>query len=346
MDNYINTILSMKSSFVFQFILILSICWSCSQNSNTEKHQSKRNNIIDVRDQVKEIQMEDVLIGSVARLFIDDEYLIIGDIKSQDKLIHIFDKNNFNYLASTAPKGSGPGEIANMGHIAVNESERVFYVSDHGNQKIFSYNFDSVLANPLYKPDTKYKMNKGQFPSNYHYINDTLSIGLVIEPTGNSGFNQSLASWNLRTGVFNVMKYKHPKIEKKRVTFAVSTEHNMYVECYIYHDLITICNLDGTLKYNVYGKDWDSRLTNRIHYFGNVFFCGDKILASFSGGDNFTNEYSPTKFIVFDLKGKYIKTLETGYRITDSCYDKENNRIILNLDDMMQFAYLNLDKLI
>ena len=135
----------MKTSLVFQFILILSICWSCSQNSKTEKHQSKRNNIIDVRDQVKEIQIEDILIGSDARLFIDDKYLIIGDYKSQDKLIHIFDKNNFEYITSTAPKGNGPGEITNMGYIAVNESERIFYVSDHGNQKIFSYNFDSVL---------------------------------------------------------------------------------------------------------------------------------------------------------------------------------------------------------
>jgi len=39
--------------------------------------------------------------------------------------------------------------------------------------------------------------------------------------------------------------------------------------------------------------------------------------------------------------------LEIGYKISDYCYDKTNNRIIMNLNDAeIQFAYLDLNGLI
>ena len=50
-----------------------------------------------------------------------------------------------------------------------------------------------------------------------------------------------------------------------------------------------------------------------------------------------------TRFLIFDLNGNYLKTLETDYRIVKFCYDKDNNRLIMSLDDEIQFGYLNLD---
>jgi hypothetical protein len=46
------------------------------------------------------------------------------------------------------------------------------------------------------------------------------------------------------------------------------------------------------------------------------------------------------------MDGNYIKTIETGYRICDFCYDEKNNRVIMNLDNEIQFAYLSLDKIL
>ena len=77
------------------YILLLTVCWSCAQNSKTEVYQNKRANILDVQDRVKEIAINDVLIGPISPLCIVGEYLIIGDVKSQDNLIHIFNKNDF-----------------------------------------------------------------------------------------------------------------------------------------------------------------------------------------------------------------------------------------------------------
>ena len=40
----------------------------------------------------------------------------------------------------------------------------------------------------------------------------------------------------------------------------------------------------------------------------------------------------PTQFLIFDLEGNYQQTIETGYQISDFCYDKDNDRIVMNFD--------------
>jgi hypothetical protein len=151
----------------------------------------------------------------------------------------------------------------------------------------------------------------------------------------------------MNTGEIKPMPYEHPDINKKRIGFAASVENDIYVECYSLHNLMTICSLDGDLKYNIYGRNWNGNSkTNVIHHYYAVAFCNDRIIAAYSGGDYDSDEYFPTKFLVFDLNGDYIQTLETGYRILDFCHDEANNRIIMAFDDDIQFGYLELDGLI
>lgn len=338
--------LNRKGSILFVYILIVTIYCACTPTSKTEKKQTMNNNITSVKELIKEINIEDVLIGSTARLFLLDNYLLIADIKSKDKLLHLFEKGSFRYVTSTASRGQGPGEITNIGHIGIDNHNLIFYASDHGKQKIFQYNLDSVLRDPSYKPDIKVNMAKNQFPATYYYLNDTLCIARLIEPTGNSGYNESIVRWNMQTGAIKEMKYTHPDIEKKRVTFTVSEANNLYVECYSYHHLMTICDLNGELKFNVYGPDWKDSKTSRTHYYGGVEVCKNKIIASFSGGNNQSEEYYPTRFLIFDLDGNYLQTLDIGRKIVDFCYDREMDRIIMNLNDEIQFAYLNLDELL
>ena len=83
----------------------------------------------------------------------------------------------------------------------------------------------------------------------------------------------------MQSGQFARMKYQHPDITKKRISFAVSIENDIYVECYTFHDLMSICNLNGDLICNIYGPSWDSKESNRVHHYGDVIFCKDKILA-------------------------------------------------------------------
>ncbi|MDR1169851.1 MAG: 6-bladed beta-propeller [Prevotellaceae bacterium] len=330
------------------YLAVLVMLWGCNGGPETEKLQSRRDHIVHVREKVTEISMEDVLIGSIAPLYIIHDYLIISDHRSNNEQIHIFDRNNFNHITSMANKGQGPGEIANLGHIEAGENRR-FYVTDHGKQKIFDYHMDSVLTNPLYMPDVKMTLDAAFFPSRYQYINDTLAMGAIIKPVKSTAFNQSVAKINFSTGEIKPMPYNHPDIERKRVCLAVSAEHDIYVEGYHHHDLMTICNLNGDLKYNIYGGKWDDRTTNKYGYYGQAVFCNDKIVASFSEGKdqdpNSSGDRHPTQFLVFNTNGDYIRTLETGYPILNFCYDKKNNRIIMSLDAEIQFAYLNLNGL-
>ncbi|MDR0538444.1 MAG: 6-bladed beta-propeller [Tannerellaceae bacterium] len=336
------------------YLLILITCFSCTYNSEKEKYQDERNNIVNVHNRVKEILIDDVLISFQSAIYMIDNYFIIKDYRSLDNFLHVFDKNNFSYITSVIPRGQGPNEITIPGPIVFNETMRKLYFTDFGKYKIFSYDLDSLLTNSLYYPNIKMNINDKKVPGFYYYINDTLSIGTILEAIGISNFKQTIAKWNMNTGNIEFMKYEHPTAEvKKSISFAVSHEHNIYVTCYHHHDLITICNFDGELKCNIYGTKWDKKKPQKaISYFNGIVFLNDKFITTYNGKETFIDTdgvlatSAPTKFIVFDINGNYIKTIETEYSINTFCYDKENNRIIMNLDDEIQFAYLELDGIV
>jgi hypothetical protein len=335
-------------------LILAALCWSCSQDP-TEKKQYERDNIINVKDRVQEIVINDVLIGDYSQVHTIDNYLLIVDPLSPDKQIHLFDKNNFAYVTSTAPMGEAPGYITQMANVAIDESHRKFQINDTGRMRIYSYDLDSVLTeNPDYLPEIKMETDQATFPIIYQYFNDTLSIGVLMKPDGTSNFQHLTARMNMQTGVTETMEYEHPEIIRKRISVAASPEHNMYVEVYRHHDLFTICSLDGELKYNVYGRKWNNRMSNSKNYFQNVKIYNDKFIAEyFDGGDHYYREKTgrirsarATQLIIFSLQGDYITTFDVGYDIIDFCCDKENNRLILSFDDEIQFGYLNLDGLI
>lgn len=329
-------------------IIILScfatIVWSCSNSTGTEKYQNKRDNTVNVKDHIVEIIKDDLLMSSHSRLCLANDYLIIRDAKPFDMfLVNIFNRNNYEHLTSVIPKGQGPGEITVSGYIAVNEVKKELYMSDHGKLKIFTYPIDSILNNPYYVPEVKKELNNSQFLSEYQYVNDTLSYARIIEPAGNFGHNEVAGKWNMQTGEVFKMKYTHPKINKKRIGVALSMEHETVVECYRNHDLMTIMDLDGNLRYNVYGKNWNNGEIVRIYNFGDVVFRGDKIIASYSGKDMSDNTSGPDKLLIFSLNGDYVKTLDIGYAISDFCYDEQNDRLVFSFYDIIQFGYLQLD---
>ena len=328
------------------YILLIFLFSACSKNSDTEKYQTSRDNIIDVRDRLVEIEIDDVLISQNNRVAIIDNCLIISDFKSFDKQIHLFDKYNFTYLTSTAPKGMGPGAVANMGGAQADLDKRHFWVPDYAKYKLFYYNIDSVLTNPDYKPIEKNTMAKDQIISDLKLINDTLALTCIIEPIGNNDFTPVIARWNPLTGYIKPYKNSHPEVKKIRLNYNVSSEHGIYVEIYHRDDLLRIFDLEGNLKYNIYGPNWNPQKKRRTEEHKNVEFCNDKIIASYAGVNSSAKDTYPKRLIVFDLEGNYLKTLNIGESISDFTFDKENNRIIFCLNADIQFAYLNLDGLI
>lgn len=198
-------------------------------------------------------------------------------------------------------------------------------------------------------PEIKIRIKERFFPDEYLLVNDTLSIGKIIKPTGNSGYNVCIAKVNMNTGEIEPLPYEHPEIKKKRVSLGLSLKDSVYIECYSHYDLITICDLNGHLKYNIYGPQWNKNTTKTGHY-EDVMVCNNKIVASYLGEDTFSQDKDqgvlvnyPDKFLIFDTNGNYLQTLYIGHQIHRFCYDKDNKKIIMTLGDDMQFAYVDVD---
>lgn len=338
-------------------ILATAMCvWSCTNSNKTEKIQKKRDNIIDVHSLIKEIDIDSVLISRSSHLSIAGDYLLISDYKSKDKLIYVFNKNNFRYIAGIGDSGPGPEEITRIGTIVPYEKNRKIYVTDMGKVRVLSFDLDSAINSAEYTPDVVKKLNEKEFLSSYKLLNDTNAVGIVLELIRGKkyNYNEKLVRWNLESGAVLPMKYINPDVAVKRVCFCVSNKYDLCVSGYENNDLIEATDLFGNLKYKIYGPDWNknNNKSNKHLFYDHIEFCKDKIVASFAAGSprfyrkqNGKKGYGySTKFLIFDKDGTYLKTLDTGYNIqTGFVYDEANNRIIMELDDVMQFAYFSLD---
>lgn len=339
----------MRCLFFFFFLFCLLFC-GCNDSPSTEIYQNERDKTINVKAKVKEIDFAGLLISGYSWLDESNDYLFICDLRSLDKLIHIISKNDFMPVLSFGRKGEGPMEITNMGTLSFNEKEQILYVLDHGKGKILSYSIDSLLINPEYTHQVKATIHSGSFPVDYHYINDTLCLGNAMTPRKDGPYTMGFVKWNMLSGKLEAFGYENPQVERKRTCFDVSEKENRYVEAYNHHDLLTICDLKGNLLFNIYGPEWNDRTQNVYSYYDEVKWYGDKIITSYaegrSRGQSDKSAHLPTKFLVFDKNGEYQCTLDVGYKILGFVCDEENKRIIINMNDAIQFAYLDLEGLI
>ena len=85
-------------------LLLITLCWSCTEKSGLEKYQDKRDNVVNVKNKIKEIVIDDVLIDSHVKLYLMGDYLLIEDYRSFDKFIHIFDKKHSNTVPALVIK--------------------------------------------------------------------------------------------------------------------------------------------------------------------------------------------------------------------------------------------------
>jgi len=181
-------------------------------------------------------------------------------------------------------------------------------------------------------------------------LKTTISPSLISA----SSFDMAMAKLNINTNEIEKFGYEHPQAigKKSNSLFALSVEGKFYVNCYYYLDLMTICDLEGNLKHNVYGPGWFENDQDKNAYFSDVGIIGDKIIASYIGGrgiiikDGITKGATPSKLIVFNKEGTYLKTIETSNVFTRFCIDEENRRIIayfLDREEAMGYFDIPLD---
>jgi hypothetical protein len=298
--------------------------------------------------------IKSAIIFGDSYLNIVDDILLITDYKNQDKGIHLFNKNTFEYIISTGRRGKGPGEIVRYGRMDTNNAERSFTVNDHGKKTMWKFYIDSILQKPNYLPHRLYNHNKDFFPGRYSFINDSVILGKAIKVINHYTFIEITAKFNLKSESTETFGYQHPiaNDNKKSISnFGLSIANDIYVNAYYHNDLLTICNLKGELICNVVGPDWGKDIQDKKSYFHGIAFYKDKIITSFCGGDRFIfDEFKRPSgnlancFLVFDNKGNYIQTIETGFHFNRFCIDEENNRVIVYFEDRDNpLGYFNLD---
>lgn len=333
-------------------LLILSF-FGCNSNNDhkVEKFQKKRNNIVNVDDKIIDVEIEQVFGNSL--LYIIDDFLVVDEISpSGEKGIHLFDKHTFKYITSTGIIGKGPGEVTRQGRLGIDNKNNIIWVSDHGKKLLWKFPLDSILSNNRYMPTESIALLNSIFIERFDFLNDSIALGKAVRVLSNSSFDMAMAKLNLNTNETTVFGYEHPEAvgKKSNSYFALSLENNYYVNCYVYCDLITICDLNGKLKYNIYGRSWLNK-DNKKSYFNGVDIINDHIVAAYNGDAGIVLDQNkrpkgklPSKFLVFDMNGDYIETIETGYDFTYFCVDEENQRIIAYFDGRENpLGYFNLN---
>lgn len=344
----------MKNILLFTSLLVV-IFTACKNDNNdtTEIFQKHRDNIVNLSDKITAIKTD--LFFSDSELKIVDDYLLVNDWHSMDtKGIHLYDKKSFAFVASTAFRGRGPGEISSQGRITVEPNNKIFWVPDHGKRVTFKFYLDSALNNELYLPTEKKELFDELFLDRYDFLNDSIALGKAVHVVNFNAFDMAMAKMNLKTNTTERFGYEHPESvgKKSNSYFLLSRENKFYVNAFVFLDLITICDLDGNLKCNIYGPGYIYNKDKHNSYFHGVDILNNKIIVSYNGDANMIFDEkgnplhgnSPSKIMVFDFEGNYLQTYETGSKFSYFCIDKENNRIIAYFQDRENpLGYINLE---
>ncbi len=319
--------------------LVIFLLVSGCRPDSTEIYYAKQDNTVSVKDKI--IDIDPQVIFGYALLDIADSILIIHDMDAKaGKSIHIFNKNTFSYLSGTGTIGRGPSEIASPGRIGINHKDKILWVQDMGNKVMWKFPIDSILKNPDFKPTYKIDLSYDSFLERFELLNDSIAIGKAVQ-IKNAHWTMAMSKLNFNTNEIEKFGYEHPEAidRKSNSMFALSAAHNRYVNCYTLCDLLTICDMDGNLRYNVYGPGGMENEGLSYSYYNGVQIVDKYIIASYIGDIGVIDHHgtlvgnSPSKFVIYNLDGQYLKTIEIGYKFSSFCIDKENSRIILYFFD-------------
>lgn len=325
--------------FSLFYIFLFNSCVNPSQE--TEKVQKNRENIKNVKNEIRDIQTN-IYLSAIVVLDILDDYLVVTDILNPEYGIHLFNLSSLEYVTSAAKIGNGPGEITRIGQISIDGKNKTIWAPDLGKQVFWKFRLDSILLNPSYKPTNKLKMNKELLLVNsFGFLNDSIGMGKAVNPIGASDYIMTMAKFNLNNNKYETFGYIHPEAQGKRTESycKVSIDNSIYVDVYNRCDLLTICDLEGNIKYNVYGDEWFNKDKSKSYY-EKVSFYRDNIIASYNGDvfvivDNNKRPKvnAPSKLLVFKNDGDYKFTIETVYKFSNFCVDEDNKRIFAYYED-------------
>ena len=328
----------MKNTILLFVILLAS--FGCNKSDKSKTFHEDKEKTINVKGKIVDIETD--MIFSRCLFEILDSVLIINEVGSYNKKgIHLFNKNSLKYLASTGYLGKGPGEIIRNGNNTISFNSQIIWVDDYGKLVKWKFPLDSIMNNDKFIPTQKIAMNKDIFQISSEFINDSVTIGRSCVPTSFHSMDMVNTKRNIYSNKIEKYGYHYPGLKDRESysEFALSNKKKLYVTCYNFVDLMTVCDLNGNLRCNIFGPQWKPKEIKGIQFYFHVDFYKDYIIASYLGdkwvlktAEGGMEYLSASKFLVFDINGNYVKTIEVGYQFSDFCIDEDNGRVIVYFD--------------
>lgn len=335
----------------YNIFLIISL-FSCTQEETTKRFKITDVDPIDVSDNIIDFETEQLISRPYFTLL--DNHLIIQDASGlTNKFIHIFNKNTLEYLTSIGDIGEGPGEFMNSGKIAIGQKENEFWMPDHSKLKVFRFDLDSAILDSEYKPTLSLPMKNDFFLTRFQFISDSIAIGSGVEVLSPSTFRNSLGIWNIKKDSVSKFGYEHPSLvgERTNAFFSYSKKHQMLALAYSTHDILSVFDLDGNIKFNIIGEREFDNEKRSLNFFNQVIFAEDQIVTTYLGDFGTVMDEGasprgrgPSKFLFFNLEGNLKKVIETNHEVYDFTVDKENRRIFCYfIDREIPIGYFQYD---
>lgn len=268
--------------------------------------------------------------------------LIIHDSKSTDKLFTAYDINQGVTLGSFGNYGNGPGEIANLGGLYIDDKANL-YGFNMNHLILQGINIDKALANDRCPAFTKVKLDtsEGLKPiMDCHYVNDTTVLATVYG-YGKFDYISHYGRFNPKTGIgIPLDTIPTDGLFTNHVT--VDVENNRVYMSGARCDRIYILNLDGKLVKTIFGPEYKNTNEDYVSYYNFSILCGHHLYAVYTGV-NGRDLASGKDIIVMDKDGHYIKTLRFDSSIWGMAYHPKTKRLYLCTLGDPQFGYIQLN---
>ena len=335
----------MKNTIGFFLLMFLL---SCAAKSERE-FELDEGQPLDVSESIIDIDTDPLIAFPFFE--ITEDYLIIADSKTVDKGIHIFERKSFTYLGTTGQVGEGPGQLSRYGPVAFSSSGKEFWMPDFGKLKMFKFDMDSALADQAYLPSISKPFGMDFFLTRLKIVDEDVAIGAGLEPLSKSTFRISLGRWDLSSGEISKFGEEHPGLIGKRTNayFDYSLRHQIMVLAHTNHDILTVYDTNGIVKYHVLGERKFNNDNRRLKFFGPVQITENYIFTSYLGKEGFELDenntpkaVSKTKILAFDLDGNLVKIFETGHELGLFIVDEWDKRVICYFNDReIPIGYFN-----
>ena len=327
----------MTDRIILLFLSLIS--YSCL----SEKEQSKISTFKEHKElfavQYPNIEPSfDVLVDYI------DSILIVVSCETGNA-VSLYNRNDFSPITSGVSIGNGPNEILYPFDLRVDEENRVFGVYDAPKKELLLFSLDSIMFSSKFIVQKRIKSsNSGEFRYPIIPISDSLNISMTWTQDAHFQITDLNGRLIKSYGVFkedprlsNCPEFMVGAFWEGR--YDLNSKTNKIVKAYLYHDKISIYNLDdgeeinaiytSSNKYqNVIYDGSSLKVKDRRACYTSLHVSNNYIYALYHGGPL---ENSPDvlgrEIHVFDLSGNPIKKLILNPASTDISIDEEQGFI-------------------